>query len=41
VTFTDDVADGMHGAIVKGIEMRERGRAGLPVREPVRAVGCG
>jgi len=40
VTFTHEVADGMHGAIVKAEKTRDPVRAGLPVVEPAAAAGC-
>jgi arsenite methyltransferase len=40
VTFTHDVADGMHGAIVKAVKTNEPERKGLPVIQPAAAGGC-
>jgi len=40
VEFTHEVADGMHGAIVKAIKTREPERKGLPVIQPVASAGC-
>jgi arsenite methyltransferase len=40
VTFTHEVADGMHGAIVKAIKTRTPERAGLPVIQPSASPGC-
>ena len=40
VTFTHEVADGMHGAIVKAVKAREPGREGLPVLQPAGEAGC-
>jgi len=40
VTFTHEVADGMHGAIVKGIKKREPEQTGLPVIQPAASAGC-
>jgi arsenite methyltransferase len=40
VEFTHQVADGMHGAIVKAIKANEPERKGLPVVEPVARAGC-
>jgi len=40
VTFTHEVADGLHGAIVKGVKTREPERLGLPVVEPAARAGC-
>ena len=41
VEFTHEVADGMHGAIVKAIKRNEPERKGLPVIESGAAsVGC-
>jgi arsenite methyltransferase len=39
VEFTHQVADGMHGAIVKAVKAGERLRSALPVLQPVRS-GC-
>src|SRR4029079_9085423 len=40
VEFTHEVADGMHGAIVKAVKTREPERAGLPVVQPAERSGC-
>jgi SAM-dependent methyltransferase len=40
VTFTHEVADGMHGAIVKAVKTGEPDRRGLPVIEPAASAGC-
>jgi arsenite methyltransferase len=40
VFFTHEVADGLHGAIVKGVKTRESERLGLPVVEPAARAGC-
>jgi arsenite methyltransferase len=40
VEFTHEVADGIHGAIVKAMKTREPERKGLPVVEPAAAAGC-
>ncbi len=40
VEFTHEVADGMHGAIVKAVKTREPGRRGLPVVQPAARAGC-
>jgi SAM-dependent methyltransferase len=40
VQFTHEVADGMHGAIVKAVKTREPERAGLPVVQPAERSGC-
>src|SRR5204862_6590452 len=40
VEFTHEVADGMHGAIVKAVETSEPERKGLPVIEPATSAGC-
>jgi arsenite methyltransferase len=40
VTFTHEVADGMHGAIVKATKTREPRRAGLPVVQAAARAGC-
>jgi SAM-dependent methyltransferase len=40
VTFTHQVADGMHGAIVKATKTRQPQRRGLPVVRPATSVGC-
>ncbi|HEY7693724.1 MAG TPA: arsenite methyltransferase [Gaiellaceae bacterium] len=40
VEFTHEVADGMHGAIVKAVKTRELETKGLPVIQPASAAGC-
>ena len=40
VEFTHEVADGMHGAIVKAVKTSEPGREGLPVVAPAARSGC-
>jgi ubiquinone/menaquinone biosynthesis C-methylase UbiE len=40
VGFTHEVADGMHGAIVKAVKTREPERKGLPVVQPAAHAGC-
>ncbi len=40
VEFTHEVADGMHGAIVKGRKTTEPVRKGLPVVQPAERAGC-
>jgi len=40
VEFTHEVADGMHGAIVKAVKTREPARKGLPVIQPAASAGC-
>jgi SAM-dependent methyltransferase len=40
VEFTHEVADGMHGAIVKAIKTLEPERSGLPVVQPAAHAGC-
>jgi arsenite methyltransferase len=40
VEFTHQVADGMHGAIVKAIKTSEPEPKGLPIIEPARRSGC-
>lgn len=40
VTFTHEVADGMHGAIVKATKTREPVTKGLPVIQPAASAGC-
>ena len=40
VEFTHEVADGMHGAIVKAVKTREPERKGLPVVQPASRAGC-
>jgi SAM-dependent methyltransferase len=40
VDFTHEVADGMHGAIVKAVKTSEPARKGLPVVQPAAQAGC-
>jgi arsenite methyltransferase len=40
VEFTHEVADGMHGAIVKAVKTSEPERKGLPVITPAASAGC-
>jgi SAM-dependent methyltransferase len=40
VEFTHQVADGMHGAIVKAVKTGEPERTGLPVIQPAATPGC-
>jgi ubiquinone/menaquinone biosynthesis C-methylase UbiE len=40
VEFTHEVADGMHGAIVKAVKTNEPARKGLPVIQPAATAGC-
>jgi arsenite methyltransferase len=40
VEFTHQVADGMHGAIVKAVRMQEPERKGLPVVQAATHAGC-
>jgi SAM-dependent methyltransferase len=40
VEFTHQVADGMHGAIVKATKTREPERKGLPVLQVAEGAGC-
>jgi SAM-dependent methyltransferase len=40
VEFTHEVADGMHGAIVKAVKTREPETRGLPVIQPAARAGC-
>jgi SAM-dependent methyltransferase len=40
VEFTHEVADGMHGAIVRAVKTREPERKGLPVIQPAAKAGC-
>jgi arsenite methyltransferase len=40
VTFTHEVADGMHGAIVKAVKTRAPERRELPVFQPAATAGC-
>ena len=40
VEFTHEVADGMHGAIVKAVKTSEPAAKGLPVIQPATSAGC-
>jgi len=40
VEFTHEVADGMHGAIVKAVKTRHPEELGLPVIQPATKAGC-
>ncbi len=40
VEFTHEVADGMHGAIVRAVKTSEPERKGLPVIQPAAKAGC-
>ena len=40
VEFTHEVADGMHGAIVKAVKTTEPESLGLPVIQPAASAGC-
>jgi SAM-dependent methyltransferase len=40
VEFTHQVADGMHGAIIKAVKTREPETKGLPVIQPAANAGC-
>ena len=40
VEFTHQVADGMHGAIVKAVKTHEPAAKGLPVVQPATNAGC-
>jgi arsenite methyltransferase len=40
VEFTHEVADGLHGAIVKAVKTDEPEQKGLPVIEPAASAGC-
>jgi SAM-dependent methyltransferase len=40
VEFTHQVADGMHGAIVKGVKTRAPEATGLPLIQPAATAGC-
>ncbi|HVU76462.1 MAG TPA: arsenite methyltransferase [Gaiellaceae bacterium] len=40
VEFTHEVADGMHGAIVKAVKTNDPKAKGLPVIEPAGTAGC-
>src|SRR4029450_9354536 len=40
VEFTHEVADGMHGAIVKALKTTQPEQKGLPVIQPATSTGC-
>jgi arsenite methyltransferase len=40
IEFTHQVADGMHGAIVKAVKTSQPERTGLPVIQPATSAGC-
>jgi arsenite methyltransferase len=40
IEFTHEVADGMHGAIVKGVKTSQPEQKGLPVIQPAATAGC-
>ena len=40
VTFTHDVADGMHGAVVKAVKTRAPETRGLPVIQAAASAEC-
>jgi arsenite methyltransferase len=40
VEFTHEVADGMHGAIVKAVKKHEPQEKGLPMIQPAPSAGC-
>src|SRR4029077_7321272 len=40
VEFTHEVADGMHGAIVKAVKTEAPEQKGLPVTQPASKAGC-
>ena len=40
VEFTHEVADGMHGAIVKAVKTMTPEQKGLPVIQPAAKAGC-
>ena len=40
VEFTHQVADGLHGAIVKAVKTRQPEARGLPVVQPAARAGC-
>src|SRR5262245_8063406 len=40
VTFTHEIADGLHGAIVKAVKTLEPEKHGLPVVRPAASTGC-
>jgi hypothetical protein len=41
VEFTHEVAEGMHGAIVKGIRTSDQPSRELPIVEKPTSAGCG
>jgi hypothetical protein len=40
VTFTHEITDGIHGAIVKARKPTDPAAKGLPVVEPATSPGC-
>ena len=40
VQFTHEVADGLHGAIVKAVKTSQPAQKGLPVIQPTARAGC-
>src|SRR5215218_7734856 len=40
VEFTHEVADGIHGAIIKAVNMTDPAAKGLPVIQPATSAGC-
>jgi ubiquinone/menaquinone biosynthesis C-methylase UbiE len=40
VDFTHEVADGMHGAIVKAVKTEDPGSKGVPIVQPATRAGC-
>jgi arsenite methyltransferase len=40
VAFTHEVADGLHGAIVKAVKTKRPAEKGLPVLQPAASAGC-
>jgi hypothetical protein len=40
VEFTHQVAEGMHGAIVKAVKTTEPERRGVPIVQPASSAGC-
>jgi SAM-dependent methyltransferase len=40
VEFTHEVADGIHGAIIKAVKSSDRAARGLPVVQPATSAGC-
>ena len=40
VTFTHQVADGMHAAIVKAVKSEAPEKKGLPMTQPASKAGC-